>query len=100
MKTQKLESYVRRKAIRKYVRDILDANSGSSNRKVAGDIIMDPTVSSLPGRVEGSKHIVRNAESDGYIRAREGLKNIRVSIEELDFVDVVGLQEKHHLGRW
>lgn len=79
-------------------RNILNPNSSSTMRKVAGDIIMDPTLSSFPGGVESFEHGIRDARGDSNVGARESLQHERVGIKELDFGDVVGLQELHHLG--
>ena len=61
---------------------------------------MDPTLGSLLGCIQASKHGVRNSHSDSNVGPRKSLKNIRVGIKELDFVDIVGLQELHYLMRW
>jgi len=61
---------------------------------------MDPTIRSFLRRVQASEHSVRNAHSNGNVGARKRLKNIRVGFKELNFIDVVGLQELHHLERW
>lgn len=61
---------------------------------------MDPAISSLLRRVQASEQSVGNTHSNSNVGARKGLKNIRVGIKELDFVDAVGLQELHHLVGW
>lgn len=61
---------------------------------------MDPVIRSLLGRVQASEHSVRNTHGDTNVRPRKSLKDSRVCIKELDFVDVVGLQELHHLRGW
>ena len=61
---------------------------------------MDPTLCGLLGRVQASEHGVGNANSDTNVGPRKCLENIRVGIKELDLVDVVGLQELHHIVGW
>ena len=84
----------------KEIKNILNSNSTASIREVASDIIVYPTLCSLLGRVKASEHRIWNAHSDTNIGPRKRWKNKWVSIKELDFGDVVGLQELHHLGRW
>ncbi|GKV09512.1 hypothetical protein SLEP1_g20999 [Rubroshorea leprosula] len=69
-------------------------------REVAGDIIMNPTPRSLPGRVQGLEHGIGDAHSDSDVGGGESLQHKWVSIKEPYFGDLVGLQELHHLGRW
>jgi hypothetical protein len=79
---------------------ILNSNSTASIEEVAGDIIVYPTLRSLFGRVQASEHAIWNAHNDTDVGPGERLENKWVSIKELHFGDVVGLQELHHLGRW
>lgn len=77
-----------------------DASGCGTIRYVTGEIIMDPTLSSLERRVQAAKHRIRNANSYINVGPGKSLEDNRVGIEKLDSSDIIGFEEVHHLGRW
>lgn len=87
------------KRIYKKLKTVLDSNTACAAGEIPSDVIVDPTFGSFSGGVQDFEHGVGNAEGDLNIGAGQGLEDEGIGIEELDFGDVVGVQEVHDLGR-